>query len=157
MKEYILYKWSIKIVLLLIVSFAICTISIYGSIHIWNNTKKYKAILADISEKPIEQKIDNTGNPFDFINILSETALKYGCNVKAYTPYINKIEENLMLYTAEIIVSGNFIQIVKFIRDSEQLITDKSSVIRNRIASVSYRKTKDELYTMIVIQQLLIT
>ena len=71
--------------------------------------------------------------------------------------HINKIEENLMLYTAEIIVSGNFIQIVKFIRDSEQLITDKSSVIRNRIASVSYRKTKDELYTMIVIQQLLIT
>ena len=62
-----------------------------------------------------------------------------------------------MLYTAEIIVSGNFIQIVKFIRDSEQLITDKSSVIRNRIVSVSYRKTKDELYTMIVIQQLLIT
>ena len=156
MKEYILYKWSIKIVLLFIVSFVICTVFICRSVYMWNNTKKCKAILADISENTIEQKVDNTENPFDFINILSETALRYGCNMKSYIPYIHKTEGNLMLCTAEIIVSGNFIQIVRFIRSIEQLITDESPVIRNRIASVSYRKINDELDTMIVIQQLIV-
>ena len=156
MKEYKLYQWSIKTVLLLTVCFIICTISIYGSVRIWKNTQKYKAILAEISEKPVELKVDSDRDPFEIVNMLSEIAIKYGCDVKSYTPYIHKIEENLMLYTAEIIVSGNFIQIVKFIRNSEQLITNESTITHNRIASVSYKKVNDELDTMIVIQQLLI-
>ena len=116
--------------------------------------QKAKATVNDELYYIPEKQNNNSDNAFLLLDIMFSDVAEYECSVKSYRPYVNKTKSELTLHTAEIVICGSFIQIVKFLEHMEHLVTDAPSLIYEKVASIIFQNGNGSLEASIIIQKL---
>ena len=154
MARFQIYKWIIIVGSLMILPFIICTVATLKNIRLYNMIQKAKATVNDESYYTPEKQNNNSENAFLLLDRMFSDVAEYECSVKSYKPYVNKTKSELTLHTAEIVICGNFMQIVKFLEHIEHFISDAPMLIYEKVASITFKTENNTLEASIIVQKL---
>ena len=154
MARFQIYKWIIIVGSLMILPFIIGTVATLKNIRLYNMIQEAKATVNDESYYTLEKQNNNSENTFLLLDRMFSDVVEYDCSVKSYKPHVNKTKSELTLHTAEIVICGPFIQIVKFLEHIEHIVADSPSLIYEKVASIIFQNGNGSLEASITIQKL---
>ena len=166
MRKYEKYKGLAYLaILLVVIPYLVWSMALSGTVRMWNSLQETTKRIALLESKTNDMGVElsagtsqDTVSIFDWqlIEAIHPLTEKYNAKIVKFTPYISENIEVAALYTAELILEGNYAGLVRIIEHIENDIT------KSRLISVTFKTTRRdrskprELTTILILQQIII-